>query len=310
MSIIIGSARIDEKGKASGGAAGDQKQTSTPDYRGEVSLENFYVHNQGWYILRAKSTDVAEKLAAAMYRACNNANLGYDQNQRLGVITYGTASTVKTECDCSSLVRQCVREAAGKDPGNFTTANEATMLVNTGLFDKLPYKTGVDLYSGDILVTKTKGHTVIVTSGASRVTPVVTGSFYPAYTGSSSSITTALKAVGVDSSMDNRKKIAAANGIDNYSGTASQNTSMLVLLKAGKLKVAGSAPAASAYYPKYTGATNTSLVSGLSGVGEKDTTFAHRARIAAANGIPNYSGTAAQNIQLLNLLKQGKLKKG
>lgn len=63
------------------------------------------------------------------------------------------------------------------------------------------------------------------------------------------------------------------------------------------------------YYPKYTGATNTSIVSGLAGVGEKDTSFNHRKKIAVANGIKNYSGTAAQNLQMLSLLKQGKLKR-
>ena len=31
MTVIIGSARIDEKGNATGGKVGDQKQTSTPD---------------------------------------------------------------------------------------------------------------------------------------------------------------------------------------------------------------------------------------------------------------------------------------
>ena len=72
-----------------------------------------------------------------------------------------------------------------------------------------------------------------------------------------------------------------------------------------------SAPAASsAYYPRYNGVTNTSIVSGLAGVGEKDTSFAHRAKIAAANGISGYRGTAAQNLKMLSLLKQGKLKKG
>lgn len=44
-----------------------------------------------------------------------------------------------------------------------------------------------------------------------------------------------LNKIGVDSSYSNRKKIAAANGITNYSGTATQNTKMLELLKAGKL---------------------------------------------------------------------------
>lgn len=61
-------------------------------------------------------------------------------------------------------------------------------------------------------------------------------SYYPKYTGSSVSIVDALKAVGVDSSKSNRTKIAKANGITNYTGTASQNTQLLNLLKQGKLK--------------------------------------------------------------------------
>lgn len=63
------------------------------------------------------------------------------------------------------------------------------------------------------------------------------------------------------------------------------------------------------YYLKLNDAKETSIVRGLAGVGEKDTSFSHRSKIAAANGIKLYAGTAAQNIQMLNLLKQGKLKK-
>ena len=36
---IIGSARCDEYGRYSGGSAGDQKQTTKPDYKGEVSMQ-------------------------------------------------------------------------------------------------------------------------------------------------------------------------------------------------------------------------------------------------------------------------------
>lgn len=60
--------------------------------------------------------------------------------------------------------------------------------------------------------------------------------YYKKYTGSSVSIVDALKAIGVDSSMNNRKNIAKKNGIGNYTGTASQNTKLLNLLKQGKLK--------------------------------------------------------------------------
>jgi hypothetical protein len=164
---IIGSARIDERGKASGGKAGDQKQKSTPDYKGEVSMQNFYVSSKGWYILRAKNPDIASKIALAMTIACNNPNIGYNQARRLDIIKAGTHATQPTSCDCSSLVRQCVREA-GVEVGNFTTANEASVLTATGHFDKFVYTKGSQLYLGDILVTKTKGHTVIVTSGATR----------------------------------------------------------------------------------------------------------------------------------------------
>lgn len=163
----IGSARIDERGKASGGKAGDQKQKSTPDYKGEVSMQNFYVSSKGWYILRAKNPDIAANIALAMTIACNNPNIGYNQARRLDIIKDGTHSAKPTSCDCSSLVRQCVREA-GIDVVNFTTYNEASVLAATGRFTKLTYTNGTPLYLGDILVTKTKGHTVIVTSGATR----------------------------------------------------------------------------------------------------------------------------------------------
>ena len=47
-----------------------------------------------------------------------------------------------------------------------------------------------------------------------------------------------LKTVGVNSSYNNRKKLAQANGIKNYTGTASQNTALLNKLKKGTLKKA------------------------------------------------------------------------
>lgn len=58
------------------------------------------------------------------------------------------------------------------------------------------------------------------------------------YTGNSGSIVIVLKSIGVNSSYSYRCKIAKANGISNYRGTAGQNTKMLNLLKQGKLKKA------------------------------------------------------------------------
>ena len=59
--------------------------------------------------------------------------------------------------------------------------------------------------------------------------------YYPRYFGTSGSIVTALNSIGVGSSFANRKKIAKANGITYYIGTAKQNTTMLSLLIQGKL---------------------------------------------------------------------------
>ena len=74
MAVIIGSARIDENGKAHGGKAGDQTGK-------EVSTQNWYKHSKGWVVLRAKDPKKAAKIAQAMRAACDNPNIGYDQYQ-------------------------------------------------------------------------------------------------------------------------------------------------------------------------------------------------------------------------------------
>ena len=170
MSVIIGSARIDENGKARGGKAGDQTGK-------EVSEQKYYMHSKGWYMFRAKSADHAKKLSEAMKQACNNNNIGYDQSNR-AIMTmlkkYGSMAKIseKTETDCSNLVRGCIYQATGKDVGSFSTAGEPSVLEKSGLFNaKISVTSKTVLKAGDILVTKTKGHTVIVTSaGAEKPT--------------------------------------------------------------------------------------------------------------------------------------------
>ncbi len=125
----------------------------------------------------------------------------------------------------------------------------------------------------------------------------------------SSSIVAALNKIGVDSSFAYRKKIAEANGISNYTGTGTQNTTMLLLLRAGKLIKPSTPVSASntSYFKKYTG-TSGSIVVALQAIGV-DSSFNYRKKIAGANGISSYSGTAQQNTKLLSLLKNGQLKK-
>ena len=57
--VLIGSARIDERGKASGGQAGDQTGK-------EVSTQNWYDHSKRWIVLRPKDGAKAQKIAKGM----------------------------------------------------------------------------------------------------------------------------------------------------------------------------------------------------------------------------------------------------
>lgn len=79
MSLIVGSARIDENDNLKNGKAGDQTGK-------EVSTQAYYTHKKGWYVFRPKSVAHANALALAMKQACNNNKIGYDQNERNGVI--------------------------------------------------------------------------------------------------------------------------------------------------------------------------------------------------------------------------------
>ncbi len=233
--VIIGSARIDEKGNIAGGVPGDQKQTTSDDFSGEVSQQKYYTHSLGWEGIRAKHREDGEKLANAMRTACNNKKIGYDQRNRHKIISDGIYSRKDTCCDCSTLVRSCIISALGVDPGNFTTYNEKSMIMLTGLFDYIGEVKEEDLQPGDILVTKKKGHTVIVISSDNEPAKP-THVYYPKYNGASNSIVDALISVGEkDTSFLHRKKIAALNGITGYMGTAKQNVLLTQKLKHGML---------------------------------------------------------------------------
>jgi hypothetical protein len=179
MSVIVGSARINEKGTTTGGAAGDQT-------KGEVSTQAWYLHSKGWIVIRAKDKAIAEKIAQNMQAICDNDNIGYCQSHRGSLTTaakpfgYDASKvTTKVEVDCSEAVRNCVLYA-GINVASFTTANEKTMLNATGKFDILTTdqycKSSDYLQRGDILVTKTKGHTVVALSNGAKVSNSTTQS--------------------------------------------------------------------------------------------------------------------------------------
>ncbi|MGN1111682.1 MAG: CHAP domain-containing protein [Acutalibacteraceae bacterium] len=139
--------------------------------------------------------------------------------------------------------------------------------------------------------------------------------YYPACSSSQTTLLSALSSIGVDNSLAYRKVIAQANGITNYTGTAAQNTQLFNLLKQGKLINPAASSGSSTpttpttpttKYFKACSSSQTTLLSALKSIGV-DNSLTYRKKIAKANGITNYTGTAAQNTKLLNLLKKGKL---
>ena len=178
--VNVGSARIDENGHATGGKAGDQTGK-------EVSTQNWYKHSKGWRVFRAKDPEVAEKIAWDMQAACDNPKIGYDQSQRDTLYTVAklvgfNCAKVAAACetDCSALVRVCCAYAGVMLP-NIRTTNEPKALLDSGAFVELTGSKYTDspdyLKRGDILCTRTQGHTVVVLSNGSKaeVAPVVQG---------------------------------------------------------------------------------------------------------------------------------------
>lgn len=179
----MGSARNDENKKAYGGKAGDQTGA-------EVSTQSYYVHSKSWRVFRAKDPAKAEKIAECMQAACDNKHIGYDQWQRNTLYTEAakvgfdvSKVTKDVETDCSALVRVCCAYAGITGlPSDFRTGNMPANLLATGQFVELTgtkyTKASTYLRRGDILVTATSGHTVVVLNDGSKaeknVPPVAT----------------------------------------------------------------------------------------------------------------------------------------
>lgn len=178
MAVIIGSARGDEKGGATGGKAGDQKQTGTPDYKGEVSRQEWYKHSKNWYVFRAKDPEAREQIALNTEESSDNPNVGYDQGENRTLLAEAKkvgliAKNVKTKCetDCGQLQRLGILRA-GIDISDFYTANMKEAIEATGKFyvftDAAHCNYSTRLIRGDILCTRTKGHTVCVLTDGTR----------------------------------------------------------------------------------------------------------------------------------------------
>ena len=163
-------ARIDERGRAVGGRAGDQTGT-------ELNVHTLAGTGSWTYILRppAKAKETIIKQA---YAAAKNNKIGYDQNQRTTLYTQAKSkkwdiSKITTACetDCSALVAvlcNCAGLSVSKD---MYTGNEVSALTKVG-FTKMNYAES-KLKPGDVIWRK--GHTEIyVGTSTSYVAPTAT----------------------------------------------------------------------------------------------------------------------------------------
>lgn len=176
MAVKIGSARSDERGKITGGKAGDQKSGK------EVSTQSWYKHGKDWRVFRCKIPEMRPIMTDLMQQACDNNNIGYDQYQRTTLTKYlpGAGYVIrkvgnKCETDCSRLVIDIINCALkqldrSEVISNGNTSTLPNLLLRSGLFEELKgskYTNQDDYLMGsDILNTKSKGHVVMcITSG-------------------------------------------------------------------------------------------------------------------------------------------------
>ncbi len=99
---MISNCGKDERGRYSGGKAGDQSGT-------EWYIRSWYNHN--WKCVIRFPTNVREQLALNAEKAAKNNLIGYDQNARLSYYNHLKASnwdaskiTIACEADCSAGV--------------------------------------------------------------------------------------------------------------------------------------------------------------------------------------------------------------
>ena len=223
MSLVVGSARIDESGHISGGKRGINPGVLRPFKR--LVLSEAEEHHSSKCHCGSYAAGMQKQQYRILPGAQKQCNRTAEKSRKARKDFYKNRGRLQ-------FTRESVLHP-GFDPGNFNTASEVSALKATGQFmEPIAVTSKTELFNGDVLVTKTKGHTVVVVSG----NPRRGNAYYPKYEGASGSIITALAAVGEkDTSKAHRAKIAAANGITNYAYTAAQNTKMVNLLKKGKL---------------------------------------------------------------------------
>ena len=142
--VKIAHARIDERGKISGGEAGNQNGK-------ELCTRSWY--SKPWnVVIRFKDVSMRQKAADCMLRAVNNQRIGYDQAQRNTLLLYArnvgydpSKVTVFCETDCSALVTLACIYAGVPETVLVVNGNSAT---TSTLRSRLQATGAVEVFTG------------------------------------------------------------------------------------------------------------------------------------------------------------------
>ena len=182
----------------------------------------------------------------------NNA-IDSSTNEIIGIIESSTSEIIETDTETKNEIVESLNEHDNKVADYVNEGITKTEVVYNYMggnyYDELAeIKNKVDDLSKDTKsaleelkkATPTKKTPVtskkVVNKSSANYVPSVYRYINKEGLNTNTSIVDSLKAIGVDSSMSNRKKIANANGIANYTGTYEQNVTMLNKLKNGELK--------------------------------------------------------------------------
>lgn len=175
--IYIGLARYDENHNRSGGQPGDQLQTGLIDTTGEIAFVTLseFVNNKPCLVYRLLDIDDGNKTGDGMFKAVNNPYIGYDEDNRLDILTYGVYAGKNgkmAECDNTSLARVVIRFGTGIDIGDFNNNTVNSYLDDSDMFmDAVPYTSTTPIYMGDVLISAEGNLVGICGIGPYRVKP-------------------------------------------------------------------------------------------------------------------------------------------
>ena len=129
--------------------------------------------------------------------------------------------------------------ACGSSYGNLTEAFASIgVTLSWNLQTRIAEKNNISNYEGTVEQNTTLLN--LLKAGTLLNPDYVPVSYYPACGSTYENLYDAFSSIGISLNWDLQVQIAAANGISGYEGTVEQNTTILNLLKAGKLIVPGS----------------------------------------------------------------------